>query len=106
MSEAPRHVCYCCGNAKFIACQSCNGSRKSAVHHFKYNSIALRCIKCDKNDGLVECPVCSSFLTTMTTTSTDSPVVLNEASDKNVTINLQEGSEKMITDDNNNNICV
>jgi hypothetical protein len=60
MSKAPSEICFCCGNARFIACQSCNGSRKSTIHHFKFNSIALRCIKCDKNDGLVQCPVCTS----------------------------------------------
>lgn len=58
MSKAPRDMCLCCGNAKFIACQQCNGSRKSTIRHFKFNSIALRCIKCDKNDGLVQCPIC------------------------------------------------
>lgn len=60
MTSPSREVCLCCGNARFIACLSCNGSRKSAIHHFKFNSIALRCIKCDKNDGLVQCPACSS----------------------------------------------
>lgn len=60
MSKAPSEICLCCGNARFIACQSCNGSRKSTIHHFKFNSIALRCIKCDKNDGLVQCPTCTS----------------------------------------------
>lgn len=58
MSKAPKDMCLCCGNAKFIACQQCNGSRKSMIRHFKFNSIALRCIKCDKNDGLVRCPIC------------------------------------------------
>lgn len=58
MSKAPKDMCLCCGNARYIACQQCNGSRKSMVHHFKFNSIALRCIKCDKNDGLVQCPIC------------------------------------------------
>lgn len=58
MSDLPREVCACCGGAKFIACQSCNGSRKSTIRHFKFSSIALRCIKCDKNDGLVQCPAC------------------------------------------------
>lgn len=60
MAKAPSQVCHCCGNAKFIACQTCNGSRKSTIHHFKFNSVALRCIKCDKNGGLVQCPICSS----------------------------------------------
>lgn len=58
MTKVPKSNCKCCGNAKFIACPMCNGSRKSTIHHFKFNSIALRCIKCNKNDGLVQCPVC------------------------------------------------
>lgn len=53
-----RQVCACCGDARHIACPSCNGSRKSTVHHFKFNSIALRCIRCDTNNGLVKCPAC------------------------------------------------
>lgn len=60
MSKATKSNCTCCGNAKFIACPTCNGSRKSTIHHFKFNSIALRCIKCNKNDGLVQCPVCDN----------------------------------------------
>lgn len=58
MSKALAKTCLCCGNAKFVACPNCNGSRKSSIHHFKFNSVALRCIKCDKNDGLVPCPIC------------------------------------------------
>lgn len=58
MQRSLHELCQCCGNARFIACQSCHGSRKSLVHHFKYNSIALRCTKCDKNDGIVQCPAC------------------------------------------------
>lgn len=59
MLNVKKDLCICCGNARFIACQSCNGSRKSTIHHFKFNSVALRCIKCDRNDGLIQCPVCS-----------------------------------------------
>lgn len=62
MSKASQEICSCCGNARFIACQNCHGSRKSTIHHFKFNSVALRCIKCDQNDGLVQCPVCTSKL--------------------------------------------
>lgn len=76
MSAPPKDNCQCCGNAKFIACQSCNGSRKSAIHHFKFNSIALRCIKCDKNDGLVQCPVCQA---TSDTTGASTSIVCRPA---------------------------
>lgn len=102
MSEAPKHVCYCCGNAKFIACQSCNGSRKSAVHHFKYNSIALRCIKCDKNDGLVDCPVCCSSSSSSFNPPFDTTKLIIHEDPTNEAAAAAQKETTTITDTNNN----
>lgn len=51
-------VCSCCGGARFIPCLSCSGSRKSVIHHFVTDSIALRCVNCN-SAGLIKCPKCS-----------------------------------------------
>ncbi|XP_015786209.1 glutaredoxin domain-containing cysteine-rich protein CG31559-like [Tetranychus urticae] len=50
-------VCPCCGNARFIPCNTCNGSKKSLIHHFTSDSITLRCSQCNAT-GLVKCPKC------------------------------------------------
>lgn len=50
-------VCSCCGNARFIPCNTCNGSKKSFIHHFVTDSITLRCSHCNAT-GLIRCPNC------------------------------------------------
>ncbi|XP_074593511.1 glutaredoxin domain-containing cysteine-rich protein CG31559-like [Brevipalpus obovatus] len=58
-SESYRYfqVCNCCGNARYIPCNTCNGSKKSTVHHFVTDSITLRCSQCNAT-GLIKCPKC------------------------------------------------
>lgn len=96
MSKAQNDVCVCCGNARFIACQCCNGSRKSTIHHFKFNSIALRCIKCDKNDGLVQCPLCCCNSNIGSSSS-------NNNNNNNMSVSDQQKQDSRY-DDNNNEV--
>lgn len=99
MLKAQNDVCMCCGNARFIACQSCNGSRKSTIHHFKFNSIALRCIKCDKNDGLVQCPLCCCN-SSMSSSNNNNDISYYDHQQKQ-----QQQQEVVVRyDDNNNSI--
>ncbi|KAF5747952.1 hypothetical protein HS088_TW05G00683 [Tripterygium wilfordii] len=50
----PRFVCESCGDARFLPCQSCNGSRKV----FEEDEGKLRrCLDCNEN-GLIRCPGC------------------------------------------------
>ncbi|KAL9261206.1 hypothetical protein AKJ16_DCAP08823 [Drosera capensis] len=49
-------VCDGCGNARFVPCTSCNGSRKV----FEEDEGRLRrCLDCNEN-GLIRCPACCS----------------------------------------------
>ncbi|XP_043690966.1 uncharacterized protein At3g28850-like [Telopea speciosissima] len=52
----PRFVCESCGDARFVPCLNCNGSRKV----FDEDEEQLRrCPECNEN-GLIRCPSCSS----------------------------------------------
>lgn len=52
--QDPRFVCPGCGDARFIPCLNCNGSRKV----FKEEEGELRrCLDCNEN-GLIRCPGC------------------------------------------------
>jgi glutaredoxin domain-containing cysteine-rich protein 1 len=49
-------VCESCGDARFVPCSNCNGSRKV----FEEEEEELRrCIHCNEN-GLIRCPACCS----------------------------------------------
>ncbi|XP_034937667.1 uncharacterized protein [Chelonus insularis] len=51
-------ICSVCGDAGFIPCTSCHGSKKSWRWHGFLNEIcALRCTNCDEM-GLMPCPTC------------------------------------------------
>ncbi|RWS25630.1 glutaredoxin domain-containing cysteine-rich protein-like protein [Leptotrombidium deliense] len=50
-------TCVCCGNARFIPCSICHGSKKSFIHHFTTDSITLRCSRCNAT-GLIKCQLC------------------------------------------------
>ncbi|XP_077218963.1 glutaredoxin family protein [Tasmannia lanceolata] len=52
--RAPGVVCESCGDARFIPCANCNGSRKV----FEEDEGQLRrCLECNEN-GLIRCPYC------------------------------------------------
>ncbi|XP_030465713.1 uncharacterized protein At5g39865-like [Syzygium oleosum] len=54
--RAPGFVCDCCGDARFVPCTNCSGSRKV----FDEDEGALkRCLECNEN-GLIRCPDCCS----------------------------------------------
>ncbi|KAL5719997.1 hypothetical protein ACHQM5_012713 [Ranunculus cassubicifolius] len=50
----PRHVCEVCGDARFVPCLSCSGSRKL---YCEEEGIMRRCLDCNEN-GLIRCPDC------------------------------------------------
>ncbi|KAK4281953.1 hypothetical protein QN277_013391 [Acacia crassicarpa] len=53
-SQDPGFVCQTCGDARFVPCPNCNGSRKV----FKEEEAELRrCPRCNEN-GLIRCPGC------------------------------------------------
>ena len=50
----PGFVCEACGDARFVPCTNCSGSRKV----FEEEEAALRrCTHCNEN-GLIKCPAC------------------------------------------------
>ncbi|XP_039040664.1 uncharacterized protein At5g39865-like isoform X2 [Hibiscus syriacus] len=51
----PGVVCEGCGDARFVPCPNCNGSRKV----FEEDDRLRRCPDCNEN-GLIRCPACSS----------------------------------------------
>ncbi|XP_039024869.1 uncharacterized protein At3g28850-like [Hibiscus syriacus] len=51
----PGIVCEGCGDARFVPCHNCNGSRKV----FEEDDRLRRCPDCNEN-GLVRCPACCS----------------------------------------------
>ncbi|KAF8403609.1 hypothetical protein HHK36_011713 [Tetracentron sinense] len=51
----PRYVCESCGDARFVPCLNCNGSRKI----YEEEGQLLRCPDCNEN-GLIRCPNCCS----------------------------------------------
>lgn len=54
--RTPGFVCDCCGDARFVPCTNCSGSRKV----FDEDEGALkRCLECNEN-GLIRCPDCCS----------------------------------------------
>ncbi|EEF33225.1 electron transporter, putative [Ricinus communis] len=52
----PRLVCENCGDARFVPCPNCNGSRK--VFDVEQEKLR-RCLDCNEN-GLIRCPGCCS----------------------------------------------
>ncbi|KAA8519082.1 hypothetical protein F0562_013338 [Nyssa sinensis] len=54
--RAPGYVCEGCGDARFIPCMDCNGSRK--VYDEDEDQLK-RCLECNEN-GLIRCPTCCS----------------------------------------------
>ncbi|KAJ0243453.1 hypothetical protein HA466_0195060 [Hirschfeldia incana] len=52
----PGFVCRCCGDARFIPCSNCDGSRKL---YDEDEDRHKRCPECNEN-GLIRCPDCSS----------------------------------------------
>ncbi|KAL6981077.1 hypothetical protein U1Q18_022708 [Sarracenia purpurea var. burkii] len=54
--RAPGYVCDGCGDARFIPCSNCNGSRK--IYDDDEDQLK-RCLKCNEN-GLIRCPTCCS----------------------------------------------
>ncbi|XP_031479032.1 uncharacterized protein At3g28850-like [Nymphaea colorata] len=49
-------VCEVCGDARFVPCENCHGSRK--VYEEDDGGVLRRCLECNEN-GLVRCPFCS-----------------------------------------------
>lgn len=54
--RAPGYVCGGCGDARFVPCLNCNGSRK--VYDEDEEQLK-RCLECNEN-GLIRCPTCCS----------------------------------------------
>ncbi|XAR63526.1 hypothetical protein NMG60_11023488 [Bertholletia excelsa] len=54
--RAPGNVCEGCGDARFIPCLNCSGSRK--VYDEDEDQLK-RCLECNEN-GLIRCPACNS----------------------------------------------
>jgi len=58
-------VCERCGDARFVPCSKCNGSRrvfeeeKGKLRRYNDSSSEKRCIDCNEN-GLIRCPTCCS----------------------------------------------
>ncbi|KAJ0475811.1 putative glutaredoxin, Thioredoxin-like superfamily [Helianthus annuus] len=52
----PGFVCDCCGDARFVPCPNCNGSRKVFVED---EGRSVRCLNCNEN-GLIRCATCCS----------------------------------------------
>ncbi|CAG7911313.1 unnamed protein product [Brassica rapa] len=52
----PGFVCRCCGDARFIPCSNCSGSKKL---YDEDEDRHKRCPECNEN-GLIRCPDCSS----------------------------------------------
>ncbi|PIA48175.1 hypothetical protein AQUCO_01400627v1 [Aquilegia coerulea] len=50
----PRLVCESCGDARFVPCLNCNGSRKIFCEE---EDVMRRCLDCNEN-GLMRCPHC------------------------------------------------
>ena len=51
----PGFVCESCGDARFIPCENCSGSRKLFDED---EGLCKRCLECNEN-GLVRCPCCA-----------------------------------------------
>ncbi|CAN6444034.1 unnamed protein product [Victoria cruziana] len=49
-------VCEVCGDARFVPCENCHGSRK--VYEEDDGGVLRRCLECNEN-GLIRCPFCS-----------------------------------------------
>ncbi|KAL5708346.1 hypothetical protein ACHQM5_019149 [Ranunculus cassubicifolius] len=54
--QDPAYVCENCGDARFVPCLNCNGSRKIFVEE---EGQLKRCVDCNEN-GLIRCPSCCS----------------------------------------------
>ncbi|KAF9616074.1 hypothetical protein IFM89_028540 [Coptis chinensis] len=54
--QEPGFVCENCGDARFVPCSSCSGSRKVFVEE---DGQLTRCLDCNEN-GLLRCPSCCS----------------------------------------------
>lgn len=54
--RAPGFVCDCCGDARFVPCTNCSGSRKVFDED---EGVLKRCLECNEN-GLIRCPDCCS----------------------------------------------
>ncbi|XP_057976587.1 uncharacterized protein At5g39865 [Malania oleifera] len=52
----PGSVCDSCGDARFLPCTNCNGSRKV---YEEDEGVLKRCLECNEN-GLIRCPDCCS----------------------------------------------
>ncbi|KAL4281320.1 hypothetical protein GQ457_03G028670 [Hibiscus cannabinus] len=52
----PGLVCACCGDARFVPCGNCSGSRKVFDED---EGLLKRCLECNEN-GLIRCPNCCS----------------------------------------------
>ncbi|GMI90449.1 hypothetical protein like AT5G13810 [Hibiscus trionum] len=52
----PGLVCDCCGDARFVPCGNCSGSRKVFDED---EGLLKRCLECNEN-GLIRCPNCCS----------------------------------------------
>uniref|UniRef100_A0A7N0UC44 Glutaredoxin domain-containing protein n=1 Tax=Kalanchoe fedtschenkoi TaxID=63787 RepID=A0A7N0UC44_KALFE len=53
-TKQPGYVCQGCGDARFIPCTDCDGSRKIFN---EAEQVLMRCYECNEN-GLVRCPHC------------------------------------------------
>lgn len=53
----PGYVCETCGDARFVPCANCSGSRKVFDED---DELLKRCPECNEN-GLIRCPTCCCF---------------------------------------------
>ncbi|KAI5410839.1 uncharacterized protein At5g39865 [Lathyrus oleraceus] len=53
----PGFVCESCGDARFVPCENCSGSRKIFDED---EGLLKRCLECNEN-GLTKCPSCSCY---------------------------------------------
>ncbi|CAK8564632.1 unnamed protein product [Lathyrus sativus] len=53
----PGFVCESCGDARFVPCDNCSGSRKIFDED---EGLLKRCLECNEN-GLIRCPCCSCY---------------------------------------------
>ncbi|CAI8596002.1 unnamed protein product [Vicia faba] len=53
----PGFVCESCGDARFVPCENCSGSRKIFDEE---EGLLKRCLECNEN-GLIRCPCCSYY---------------------------------------------
>ncbi|KAJ6428145.1 hypothetical protein OIU84_023542 [Salix udensis] len=54
--QQPGFVCEGCGDARFVPCGNCSGSRKLFDED---EGVLKRCLECNEN-GLIRCPDCCS----------------------------------------------